>query len=53
MHTTWEAVKNKCLDRTIDLLDFKIAPIEGTAEAIRVLIEAAVSIEMLNLRKQE
>ena len=46
-------VRDKCLLRASALLDDKTAPAAATAEAVKSLVETAISIDALNLRLQE
>lgn len=46
----WTEVGNKCLRRASELLDDKTAPAAATAETVKVLVETAISMDMLNLR---
>lgn len=45
----WTEVGNKCLRRASELLDDKTAPAAATAETVKVLVETAISMDMLNL----
>lgn len=45
----WTEVGNKCLQRASELLDDKTAPAAATAETVKVLVETAISMDMLNL----
>ena len=42
-----QAVSEKCLKRASELLDDKTAPAAATAEAVKYLVEASVSINDL------
>ncbi len=53
MDSMWETVKNKCLTQASAALDTKTASTAGTAETVKVLVETAIVIELLNLRRQE
>lgn len=45
-------VREKCLLQAITLLDDKTAPTAATAEAVKTLVETAISIDVLSLRRQ-
>jgi len=45
----WNEVGNKCLQRASELLDDKTAPAAATAVTVRVLVETAISMDVLNL----
>ena len=47
-NSMWYKVGNKCLDRAHALLESETHPSATTAEAIKQLVDAAVSIDMLN-----
>ena len=49
----WHEAGELCLDNAIALLKDETAPAAVTAEAVKTLIEAAVSIDLLNLRWEE
>lgn len=46
----WVEVGNKCLQRASELLDDKTAPAAATAETVKILVEMAISMDVLNLR---
>lgn len=47
----WEEVGDKCLQRANELLDDKTVSAAATAETVRSLVETAISIDLLNLRR--
>lgn len=49
----WERVGNKCLSRALALLESETVPTAATAETVRALVGAAVSIDALNLRWEQ
>lgn len=49
----WIEVGNKCLKRASELLDSEYLTTEETAETVKHLVDAAVQIDLLNLRREE
>ena len=49
----WEEVGNKCLERAAELLDEKTAPAAVTAETVKLLVETAILIDLLNLQWEQ
>ena len=47
----WERVANGALKHAAALLESETAPTAATVETVKGLIETAISIEMLNLRR--
>lgn len=45
-----EKIRNSCLEKATDLLDGKTAPTADTVETVRMLVDIAISIDLLNLR---
>lgn len=50
MINLWEKVGTACLDKAMTLLEKETIPTAATVEMVRALVEAAVSIDSLNLR---
>ena len=53
MNEKFAKIQDCCLEQATDLLNDNAAMTEGTAKAAKVLIEAACTIEMLNLHWAE
>ncbi len=45
----WEAVGNQCLSMALALLKADATPTASTVEAVKALVDTAISIDMLNL----
>ena len=49
----WEQTGNKCLSSTLALLESETAPTAATVEAVSGLVQAAIMIDTLNLRRAQ
>lgn len=50
MNNLWEQIGNKCLTCAIHMLENEPIPTIATGEAVKLLVETAVSVNNLNLR---
>ena len=49
----WEKIGNACLERAQALLESETVSTAATAETVKTLVDVAISIDLLNLRRKE